>query len=380
MDSNQSLPEVPVLARKFLYFIAICIVLVLGAGLAWSQFSDKILQYTSVPDVAFVKQEKLAENIYDDPAMWFARPGRRASVVNWLPPGIQPAGKGDAAVFFIHPTSYLEKDHWNAPLDDSESQNRAGVFLQGMASAFNASGDIWAPRYRQAAFGAFITDKPEGQMAIDAAYQDVLQAFDAFLAGIGPDQPIVLAGHSQGSLHLTHLLKDRVAGTPLAKRVVAAYVVGWPISETTDLKALGLPQCTGADQPGCILSWLSYAEPADFSFIESAYNATTGFDGESRSGTPMVCTNPLTGTADGDAPIEANLGTLVPNGDLTEGELVPAAVPARCDAKGFLMIGDPPKLGPYVLPGNNYHVYDYPLFWANVRADIARRLAAFEAQ
>ena len=24
-------------------------------------------------------------------------------------------------------------------------------------------------------------------------------------------------------------------------------------------------------------------------------------------------------------------------------------------------------MGPYVLPGNNYHVYDYPLFWANVR-------------
>ncbi len=368
------------MARKFLYFIAICIVLVLGAGLAWSQFSGKILQYASVPDVAFVKQDRLAANIYDDPAMWFARPGRRASVVNWLPPGIQPAGKGDAAVFFIHPTSYLEKDHWNAPLDDSESQNRAGLFLQGMASAFNASGDIWAPRYRQAAFGAFITDKPEGQMAIDAAYQDVDQAFDAFLAGIGPDQPIVLAGHSQGSLHLTHLLKDRIAGTPLAKRIVAAYVVGWPISETTDLKALGLPQCTDADQPGCILSWLSYGEPADFSFIETAYNLTTGFDGKSRKGTPIVCTNPLTGSADDAAPIEANLGTLVPNDDLTEGELVPASVPARCSEQGFLLIGDPPELGPYVLPGNNYHVYDYPLFWANVRADVARRLAAYEAQ
>ena len=41
---------------------------------------------------------------------------------------------------------------------------------------------------------------------------------------------------------------------------------------------------------------------------------------------------------------------------------------------------DPPSLGSYVLPGNNYHVYDYPLFWANVRADVARRLDAFEAR
>ncbi len=42
------------------------------------------------------------------------------------------------------------------------------------------------------------------------------------------------------------------------------------------------------------------------------------------------------------------------------------------------MIGTPPDLGSYVLPGNNYHVYDYSLFWANVRADAARRLAAFK--
>ena len=43
------------------------------------------------------------------------------------------------------------------------------------------------------------------------------------------------------------------------------------------------------------------------------------------------------------------------------------------------MIGKGPDLGPYVLPGNNYHVFDYSLFWANVRADAARRLTAFAA-
>ena len=50
----------------------------------------------------------------------------------------------------------------------------------------------------------------------------------------------------------------------------------------------------------------------------------------------------------------------------------------RCDARGFLLIGEnPPELGPYVLPGNNYHVFDYALFWANARADAERRIAAF---
>ena len=39
-------------------------------------------------------------------------------------------------------------------------------------------------------------------------------------------------------------------------------------------------------------------------------------------------------------------------------------------------IGLPP-LGPYVLPGNNYHVYDYALFWSAIRKDAERRLAAW---
>jgi hypothetical protein len=56
---------------------------------------------------------------------------------------------------------------------------------------------------------------------------------------------------------------------------------------------------------------------------------------------------------------------------------MPGLVGARCDG-GFLTIeGAIPKLGPYVLPGNNYHVYDYALFWGSIRADAAQRLAAW---
>ena len=40
-----------------------------------------------------------------------------------------------------------------------------------------------------------------------------------------------------------------------------------------------------------------------------------------------------------------------------------------------LLIGAAPDVGPYALPGNNYHVYDYNLFWGNVRED-AQKTAA----
>ncbi len=53
-------------------------------------------------------------------------------------------------------------------------------------------------------------------------------------------------------------------------------------------------------------------------------------------------------------------------------------VPARCDASGFLLIGAAPKdYSGYVMPGGNFHVYDYALFWANIRADAEARTASF---
>ena len=162
-------------------------------------------------------------------------------------------------------------------------------------------------------------------------------------------------------------------------RIVAAYVVGWPVSRTNDVDALGLRACETPEQTRCLLSWQSYGEPADTTLLLSMYDATKGFDGQPRGGSRMVCTNPVTGTLDGDSPAEENLGTLVPNEDLTDGEIVPGMVPARCDDRGLLLIGEGPDLGEYTLPGKNYHVYDYPLFWANIRADAERRVAAFRA-
>jgi len=366
------------LARKFLYLVAILIVLAIAAAFAYRIWGVQLMRSAMVPSAPFEAKPATAPSAYAQRSMWLARPDLPGNPALWTPPGYQPNPHAKAAVFFIHPTSYLDRSHWNAPLDNAEANARAALFLRAQASAFNGIGAIWAPRYRQATFGAFLTDSPTAMQARALAYSDVRTAFDEFLREIGPDQPIILAGHSQGALHLTHLLHDRVAGTPLARRIVAAYVVGWPVSETADLAALGLPQCAAPDQAGCILSWQSFAEPADPSLIFDAFDATTGFTGAPRKGTQLVCTNPLTGTPDAAAPASANLGTLYPSADLATATIEAGKVPARCEGRGILSIGAPPELvGNYVLPGNNYHVFDYSLFWANVRADAARRLAAF---
>ena len=372
------------LARRFLWIVAGLVVLLLLAALGYRLFEQQLIRAAMVPTAKFEEVPMPAGPTYRDPAMWIARPDIPGNPALWLPTGFTPPPRPvppRASVFFIHPTSFLDRTQWNAPVDHEDSQRRARLFVQHQASVFNGVGEIWAPKYRQATFGAFLTNKEDAEKALDFAYKDVLAAFDAFLGQAPEDRPIILAGHSQGSMHLTRLLRERIAGKPVARRIAAAYVVGWPVSTTADLELLGLPACETPGQPGCILSWQSFGEPADPEMVTDVYDASVAPSGKPRGGSPMLCVNPLTGTINGEAPASANLGTLVPNTALTEADLVPGAVPARCDVRGFLLIGeDRLNLPPYVLPGNNYHVFDYALFWANLRADAEARLNSFSGR
>nr|WP_087574038.1 DUF3089 domain-containing protein [Sphingomonas sp. CDS-1] len=369
------------MARKFLYVVAGLIVLVIAALLAYRIWGMQLIRAVMVPREAFTQIPPLPANAYDDPKMWVARPDIvKGNPALWTPEGVKDAPATEkAAVFFIHPTSYittLGDAHWNMRLDDQESLATASRFVKNQASAFNAVGAIWAPRYRQANYGAFLTDKPAGDQSLAAAYRDVAQAFAAFLKA-NPDGPLILAAHSQGSLHLLKLLREQVAGKPVADRIAAVYAVGWPISVEVDLPALGLPACARRDQSHCIVSWQSYAEPADPSAVIESFERKPSFTGTPHKGTHMLCTNPITGAFNGAAPAGANRGTLDARDADKPTRLVPGIVPARCDTSGVLMIGEPVDMGPFTLPGNNYHVYDYALFWADVREDAKQRLAVF---
>ncbi len=367
-------------ARRFLILVVIITLLVVAGAFAVFQFGEKVLIRSAVPQGHYEAPPVSSGPDYAEQANWIARPGLANDPSAWRPvPDSRPPTARPAHAFYVHPTTYLQRDRWNAPLDDRDSRTRAALFVQSQASAFGDAADVWAPRYRQAAFGAFLLDSKDARAALALAYSDVLRAFDQFLASIPPDAPIILAGHSQGSLHVMRLLRERVAGKPLSRRIAAAYVVGWPLSVSADVPALGLPACRSADQPGCLASWMSFAEPANPDLVVNSYEGSAGLTGGTRERDDILCVNPLTGTQDGTAPPAANPGTLVPSADLRSATLLPGSVGARC-AKGLLLLdGTIPPLGPYVLPGNNYHVYDYALFWDAIRADALRRQQAWQA-
>ena len=145
-------------ARRFLILIVILILIVVAGAFALFQFGDQVLIGRRRPRAITRSRRKPAGPIIRADASWLAKPGLADDPSAWVPEGIVTTKAAQpAATFYIHPTTYLERDRWNAPLDaGGEAGDRARLFVQSQASAFNAVSDIWAPKYRQAAFGAFL--------------------------------------------------------------------------------------------------------------------------------------------------------------------------------------------------------------------------------
>ena len=378
---------VQLMAKKFLYLVTFSIVAVLAGLIVLRFWANELSRLAFVPNQPFTERPSLGVSAYSAPDLWFVSPdNQRDELVRWVQKvrgetslaGIGAENTPDVyAVFFVHPTSYLDRNDWNADFDNRKASQLAEQWIRMMASPFGRAKEIWIPRYRQATYGAFLSDSLDAKLAIALAYSDVTSAFEHFVQEIDPNIPFVLVGHSQGAMHAMHLIRDRITSTQLKDRLAAAYLIGWPISQTHDVPELRMPSCTQAQQYGCIQSWNSFAEPHETAQFFSLYRQFEGLDGELREGSPIVCTNPISGIVGGEVFSSDNLGTLLSTNDFQNAELVVGVVPARCDQSGVLLIGDPPDIGEYVLPGNDYHIYDIPLFWANIQLDVGNRVNAW---
>lgn len=273
-----------------------------------------------------------------------------------------------ADVFYLHPTVYSKtrrgNELWNANLADEKVNQTVDEFVMpNHASIFNAAGRVYAPRYRQANIKVFY---PEGRQvsdrALGTAYLDVLAAFDYYVATYNRGRPIIIASHSQGTTHAKRLLADRFDGQPLQDQLVAAYLVGMPVSRDA---YRSIPVCENPEQTGCFVSWRTYRE--DF-VPKEGYRDTVP---------NIAVVNPLTWTSkEGRAPASLNLGGVLYNYDAG---LLPELVWA--DVRGDGLFTNKPKFfGDILFRTKNYHVGDYNLFWMNVRQNAVDRVGAFGAK
>tara|TARA_B100000029_G_scaffold471309_1_gene510854 strand:- start:36 stop:1094 length:1059 start_codon:yes stop_codon:yes gene_type:complete len=296
---------------------------------------------------------------YDNPDHWAALPDRE-DLADAVPPGgTDQQADARVDVFFVHPTTYVTADGWNQPLDHgATNQLTDEMVMQGQASAFNACCRIFAPRYRQATLAAFFDEEGHGTRALDLAYQDVLAAFHYYLDELNEGRPFIIAAHSQGSRHVDLLLAEQVVGTPLAEQLVAAYPVGFEINGSN-----GLPVCAAPTQTGCQVTWNSVGPRAGPLFASP----------------DNVCVNPLTWATDGAAAAhDLNLGAVNFDGDASYEQ---GAADAQCVADGRLLVSEirSTRYAQRPLGRDNYHVYDYALFYVNIRQNAQARVEAFLA-
>ena len=316
---------------------------------------------------------------YADPQSWAAGPAGPGAAAA-VPAGATPlARKASVDVFYVNPTTYRSDSRWNQDIADQAANawTDASVIAR-QASVFNGCCRIFAPRYRQASYLA-LGSKANRDAAFALAYGDVERAFDWFLAHESKGRPFILAAHSQGGAHIAELLEKRIDGTPLADRMVAAYVIGINLAEGDfGHRYKHIKPCDMPRQTGCILQWNAELAGSDISALAARYEQAYIDKYCEDTGKTTLCINPVTfdrkkptSTArqsKGAVPGDPGMGPVHP--------LVAHAVAARCE-NGLLVVDPAPSLELKPLPGGVMHYHDYGLFYADIRANVTQRIVAY---
>ncbi|MFN8237930.1 MAG: DUF3089 domain-containing protein [Chitinophagales bacterium] len=295
---------------------------------------------------------------YSNPDNWAALPAMKDNA-DWTPKGLrdnQDSARAD--VFFIHPTTDLTGFKGNANIENNAINNQTDNFpIKYQASVFNGSCKVYAPRYRQAALNNFFARNSErSRDAFDFAYQDIREAFQYYLKYYNQGRPIIIAGHSQGSMHAQRLLREFFDGTPLQKQLVEAYIIGYPTKEN---QFQFLKVSEKADTFGGYISYCTFGMDAKIDWMTEYNNA--------------VVVNPLSWTRDKTfVSASYNLGSVSRKSE----EMYANVCGARC-GNGVLEIQKPESGGFVSLGFKNYHLFDYNLFYLNIRENVAMRLKKF---
>ena len=373
-------------ATIFLSIVAVLAVVIGITVYAWNFYPWYFMQLTMVPSQDIADDPMPPAPDYTSADAWYAF-GKDKGEAAMQPAGYDPGEVVEGVdIFFVHPTTYLQRAHWNAPLGNEDVDYRTRWYvMKNLVSAFNGVDRIYAPKYRQATFGAFLDTTGQGATALQRAHGDVRTAFETYLTQYNEGRPFILVGHSQGALQSLFLLAGRIAGQPVADQMVAAYLVGWPVGVKSDIPAFqGMAPCETATDTGCLISWQSFIGPefqGEPQQLVTAFQNAPSLTGAPRDGDVMLCTNPLDWSVGSIGASSSNIGAVgaIESTDPLTGVL-PQFIGAGCDETGILILERDPQDEPWTnarLPGKNMHVHDVNLFYLNVRDNVRTRAQAF---
>ena len=298
---------------------------------------------------------------------WAAHPGKwdySDSIPSFLKNEVRDTS---VDVFFLHPTTYtnnFQNAKMSADVNDSILNHQTDIrTILYQASVFNGSCRVFAPRYRQAHLKAYFQiSSDQSKKAFDLAYADLKTAFQYYLDHWNQGRPIIIAAHSQGSMHAVRLLQEFFDGKPLQKQLVCAYIVGWQIKKD-DFKSLKFGN--SPSQTGCVVGWRTYKKDKE-DFLIKKENGNS------------LCVNPVSWTTDNNwtskemhkGAVGKDFNKLISKKirvEVAPGiNILWVEIPEEIEQKSELAS----RLG-------NFHILDYNLFWMDIRENVKQRIDAY---
>jgi hypothetical protein len=282
-------------------------------------------------------------------------------------------------VFYLYPTAWQKRagDSNICEINNPSMLKGSDLAFKRQATAFDTIANIYAPYYRQVdiAYRMSLSLEDGEKVVAGIPTKDAIAAFDYYVKHYNSGRPYILAGHSQGANVLNYLLSIYMKENPqVYARMIAAYVIGYSVTNTYLAKNPHLKFAQGPDDTGVIISYNT--ESPD---VIPGTNVVLTPGG--------IAINPITWTRDETlATADKNLGSIILNSDGTVAAGIPTPVmnfaDARVDkAKGVVICStvDVNKWS----PGNSvfvrgvFHSFDYPFYYYNIRANAANRVAKY---
>lgn len=287
----------------------------------------------------------------------------------------------DVDTFYVYSTVYFDSSFEEgapdyAALDNPEMLLGALGEYATNASVYEDSTNVFVPYYRQSGM-RYANEVSKKTGNIDAAlsgisYDDMSAALDYYFEKCNNGRPFIIAGHSQGSAMVRYILKNYFKKHPdYYERMVAAYAIGYSITKEDLESNPHMKFATGESDTGVIISWHTEGPK---NVEENARNVAVLPHG--------ISINPLNWRRDETyAPASENLGSYMPNAESEMYEITDVGADAKVVlSRGVIVTnttydqyGAAEFFGP-----QSFHEDDYTLYYNNLKANVAKRIAAYK--
>ncbi|MCQ2067274.1 MAG: DUF3089 domain-containing protein [Bacteroidaceae bacterium] len=188
--------------------------------------------------------------VYADPAMWYDN-GRDTDTSR-------------ADVFYVLPscnydwTDSLGEVHHHTCLTDSVQRVRMERSFPVADAIFGDSANFFSPYYRQISLNAWAMDPEVRDELLQVTLADVRSAFSYYLEHWNGGRPFVLAGFSQGAFCALDLLQNM--SPEVADRMVAAYIIGYPVTQELMDRCERIRPAQGPDDTGVCIAFSTVSD------------------------------------------------------------------------------------------------------------------------